>query len=147
MAFCGNCGSQINDGTKFCPVCGAVQGAAASGQQQQTAPAQPAGPRTDEEKYRYLAALSYLNVIFMILGLLVGNASNYLRHHANQCVCLMIWNICCAIVCIIPILGWIACAIGMIAGFVIMIICIVKALKREYYEIPIFGKIRIIPEV
>ncbi|MBS1479744.1 MAG: zinc-ribbon domain-containing protein [Christensenellaceae bacterium] len=149
MAFCGNCGAQINDGAKFCPVCGTVQCAqAAPGQQQQqSAPAQPAGPRTDEEKYRYLAALSYLNIIFMILGLLVGNASNYLRHHANQCVCLIIWNICCGLVCIIPFIGWLVGIVGLIAGFVIMIICIVKALKREYYEIPIFGKIRIIPEV
>ena len=81
------------------------------------------------------------------MGLLVGNASNYLRHHANQCVCLIIWNICCGLVCIIPFIGWLVGIVGLIAGFVIMIICIVKALKREYYEIPIFGKIRIIPEV
>ena len=124
MAFCGNCGAQINDGAKFCPVCGTVQGAQAAPnqQQQQSAPAQSAGLRTDEEKYRYLAALSYLNIIFMILGLLVGNASNYLRHHANQCVCLMIWNICCGLVCIIPFIGWLVGIVGMIAGFVIMII-------------------------
>ena len=44
-------------------------------------------------------------------------------------------------------IGWLVGIVGLIAGFVIMIICIVKALKREYYEIPIFGKIRIIPEV
>ena len=155
MAFCGNCGAEINDGAKFCPVCGAVQAAPGAQQQQQqqqqqyTAPVQPVqpGPRTDEEKFRYLAALSYLNILFMMLGLLVGNNSNYLRHHANQCVCLVIWNLCCALVCIIPILGWIVGGIGAIAGLVITIICIVKALKREYYEIPIFGKIRIIPEV
>lgn len=42
MAFCGNCGAQINDGAKFCPVCGSVQGAQAAPnqQQQQSAPAQ-----------------------------------------------------------------------------------------------------------
>ena len=105
MAFCGNCGAQINDGARFCPTCGAVQSSEAPNQQQ-AAPAQAAGPRSDEEKYRYLAALSYLNILFLVLALLVGSSSNYIRHHANQ-----------------------------------------KALKREYYEIPIFGKIRIIPEV
>ena len=26
MAYCKNCGSQINDGTSFCPACGASQG-------------------------------------------------------------------------------------------------------------------------
>lgn len=153
MAFCGNCGSSINDGAKFCPVCGTVQGAQPAPepqqqqQQQPPQPQEPAAPRTDEEKYRYLAALSYLSPIFMVLALLVGNTSDYLRHHANQCVCLTLWYFCCAIVCIIPILGWIAGGVGMIAGFVIMIICIVKALKRQYYQIPIFGKVRIIPEV
>lgn len=144
MAFCRNCGAQMNDEAKFCPVCGAVQAA------QPAEPAQPVAAepveRTDEEKYRYLAALSYLNVIFMMLALLVGNDSNYVRHHANQVACLMIWYICCAIVFIVPILGWIVGGIGMIAGLVITIICIVKALQRKYYEIPIFGKIRIIPE-
>ena len=82
MAFCGNCGSQINDGARFCPTCGAVQSSEAPGQQQ-AAQAQPAGPRSDEEKYRYLAALSYLNILFLLLALLVGSSSNYIRHHAN----------------------------------------------------------------
>ena len=47
----------------------------------------------------------------------------------------------------LALLCWIVGGIGTIAGFVITIICIVKALKREYYEIPFLGKIRIIPEV
>ena len=146
MAFCGNCGAQINDGARFCPTCGAVQSSEAPNQQQ-AAPAQAAGPRSDEEKYRYLAALSYLNILFLVLALLVGSSSNYIRHHANQCICLTLWSLCFVIVCIIPFLGWLVAIVGGIAAFVIMIICIVKALKREYYEIPIFGKIRIIPEV
>lgn len=29
MAFCKNCGAQINDGTTFCPSCGAAQNSAA----------------------------------------------------------------------------------------------------------------------
>ena len=38
MAFCGNCGAEINDGAKFCPVCGTVQAAPGAQQQQQQQP-------------------------------------------------------------------------------------------------------------
>ena len=34
MAFCGNCGTQVNDGAKFCPKCGQTVGGGASAPQQ-----------------------------------------------------------------------------------------------------------------
>jgi len=103
--------------------------------------------RTDYDKYRYLAALSYLNPVFTIMMLIIGKDSNYVRHHANQAVCLLLWFAACGIVCIIPILGWLAGLVGSIAGIVFAITAIVKTFKREYYEVPFLGKYRIIPEV
>ncbi|MBQ9718094.1 MAG: zinc-ribbon domain-containing protein, partial [Clostridia bacterium] len=44
MAFCGNCGTKVEDGKKFCPECGTVMEAKAPQQQpqpQQQAPQQP----------------------------------------------------------------------------------------------------------
>ena len=40
MAFCGKCGTQVNDGTKFCPKCGNPMGndASSSSYNQQQAP-------------------------------------------------------------------------------------------------------------
>ena len=45
MAFCGNCGTQLDDGVQFCPNCGAPIGAnnadAGANPEQQTQPIQP----------------------------------------------------------------------------------------------------------
>ncbi|MDD6044549.1 MAG: DUF4870 domain-containing protein [Clostridia bacterium] len=102
--------------------------------------------RTDVEKYRYLAALSYVCPIGIFLMLMLDKDSNYIRHHANQAVCLVLWFAVCGLAMIIPLLGWIAGGIGMVAGVVFAIIAVVRTLKREYYQIPVIGKYRIIPE-
>lgn len=102
--------------------------------------------RTAVEKYRYLAALTYICPLGIFIMLLLDKDCSYIRHHSNQAICLMLWFAISGIAFIIPILGWLAGAAGMIAGIVFTIIAIVRTLKREYYEIPFIGKYRIIPE-
>lgn len=102
--------------------------------------------RTDDAKYRYLAALSYVNVIFAVIMLVLDSGSNYVRYHANQSLCLTLWFAASSIVAIVPILGWIAAAFGFVAGIVFVITAIVRVLKHEPYQIPWVGKWRIIPE-
>lgn len=105
------------------------------------------GGRTAVDKYRYLAALTYLCPLGIFIMLLLDRDSCYVRHHCNQAVCLMLWFAASGIVFIVPLLGWIAGAVGMVAGIVFTIIAVVRTLKREYYEIPFIGKYKIIPEV
>ena len=61
MAFCGNCGTQVADGVKFCPTCGTAMQAAPAREQQREVmnpvtppPAETGGmqprERTDQEK-------------------------------------------------------------------------------------------------
>ncbi len=102
--------------------------------------------RTAVEKYRYLAALTYICPLGIFIMLLLDKDSSYIRHHANQAICLMLWFALSGIVFIVPILGWLAGAVGVVAGIVFTIIAIVRTLRREYYEIPFIGKYRIIPE-
>lgn len=102
--------------------------------------------RTAVEKYRYLAALTYICPLGIFIMLLLDKDSSYIRHHANQAICLMLWFALSGIVFIVPLLGWLAGAAGMVAGIVFTIIAIVRTLKREYYEIPFIGKYKIIPE-
>lgn len=102
--------------------------------------------RTAVEKYRYLAALTYICPLGIFIMLLLDKDSSYIRHHANQAICLMLWFALSGIVFIVPILGWFAGAVGVVAGIVFTIIAIVRTLRREYYEIPFIGKYRIIPE-
>ena len=102
--------------------------------------------RTAVDKYRFLAALTYVWPLGLFIMLLLDKDSSYVRHHANQAVCLMLWFAASGIVCVVPILGWLAGAAGMVAGVIFAIIAVVRTLKREYYEIPFIGKYRIIPE-
>lgn len=109
---------------------------------------QPVRPASPDDKYRYLAALSYLSlVVLVVFAIFAGKDSNYFRRHANQVAALYIWELACAVLFIIPILGWIVGGIGMVCGFIFMIIAAVKALKCVEYQIPIFGKFQIIPQV
>lgn len=102
--------------------------------------------RTAVEKYRYLAALTYICPLGIFIMLLLDKDSSYIRHHANQAICLMLWFALSGIVFIVPILGWIAGAVGVVSGILFTIIAIVRTLRREYYEIPFIGKYKIIPE-
>lgn len=172
MAFCGNCGTKVEDGKKFCPECGTVMEAKAPQQQpqpQQQAPqqaqpqvqyqqpvqAQPA-PNTkggadytaqfdpaDIEANKMMALLSYL--IFFI-PLLVAKDSPYAKFHANQGLTLFLAGVIVSIAgSIIPFLGWfLILPIGCIIVAVLGVIGIINAWKGLAKELPIIGKIKLI---
>ncbi len=100
----------------------------------------------DVEKYRNIAALSYVIMPLAVVMLILDKDSNYIRHHVNQVLCLFLWFTAASVVAIIPILGWIAGAVAAVAGVVFMVMAVIRTCKREYYEIPLIGKIKFIPE-
>jgi len=66
MAFCGKCGTQVNEGVKFCPGCGSATAAPAPEQQaqQQTyqqAPPQAAQPQPQANQNDFSAKFANLN--------------------------------------------------------------------------------------
>jgi uncharacterized membrane protein len=93
---------------------------------------------------RGLAAVSYLNPVFIIIALLANPNSRYLRFHINQALLLSLFFIACAVVSVIPILGWIAGAAGAVAGVVFMIIGMVNAYQGTEKELPVIGSYKII---
>lgn len=122
MAFCGNCGTQAQDGVKFCPSCGAAVGEAPAQQQQpqQTAqqqsqqpsyapPAAPGAPMTDEardaarqeeidaQENKTMGVLSY---ILFFIPLLTGahKTSPFVKFHVNQGTVLWLVGIAYSIV-------------------------------------------------
>ena len=52
MAFCGNCGTQLNDGAKFCPRCGQTVGGGESTPQQQVNQPQQASYQQPQQAYQ-----------------------------------------------------------------------------------------------
>ncbi len=117
-------------------------------QQYQQAPqkAKPAAPCPEAEQYRLLTALSYITPIFLIVMLVLGGEYNYVRKHAQQAVALILWYFLCSLCMIVPFLGWLVGGVGYVVGFVFTIICIVRALKYDIYEIPITGKWKLVPQ-
>lgn len=165
MAFCGNCGTKVEDGKKFCPECGTVMEAKAPQQQpqpQQQAP-QQAQPQAqyqqsnakggadytaqfapaDIEANKIMAVLAY---ILFLIPLLAAKESPYAKYHTNQGLLVCLAAIAVSIVgSIIPILGWfIILPVGSIIVAVLGIIGIINAWKGTAKDLPIIGKIRII---
>ena len=161
MAFCGNCGTKVEDGKKFCPECGTVMEAKAPQQAQpqvqyqqpmqaQTAPnakdgadyTAPFAP-ADIEANKIMAVLAY---ILFLIPLLAAKESPYAKYHTNQGLLVCLAAIAVSIVgSIIPILGWfIILPIGSVIVAVLGIIGIINAWKGTAKDLPIIGKIRII---
>ena len=111
MAFCGKCGTQLADGAKFCPSCGAQTGAAPTPQPQYNAGYQQAqqgyqgnyqqaqqqhqqrqGAQSnarDAEENKVMAILAYLGILALIPYFAAPN-SRFARYHAieglNLCI-------------------------------------------------------------
>ena len=170
MAFCPNCGTAIPQGGNVCPNCGTPVAAdtpyAAPGDQQQyqyqqyqqqyqqpyaeyapqyAADAVPPGyDAEDIQNNRILSVCSYLSPLLYLIPLIAQPDSKYCRFHANQALVLILFELCCGLVWIVPILGWIAGGIGMIFAFVCEIIGIVRSLKGSVEPLPLIGKIDIL---
>lgn len=162
MRFCTGCGAQLEDGVKFCSVCGQKVEPA----QTQAPPASGDGgfqsklddavnqftntPNTTSEyspedisNNKVMSFLSYLWILF-IVPLIAAPNSPYAKFHANQGLLLFLFDIVIAIVAMIPVVGWIISAVGGALVLIFRIIGIVNSLKGEAKELPLIGKYRII---
>lgn len=163
MAFCGKCGTQVEDGKGFCPSCGAQVGAPA----QQAAPTQQnASEQTsfsaekieetfknlnntpdttsefdaaDIEANKVMAILAYIGILVLI-PLLAAPNSKFAKYHTNQGFILFLIGIATAIVGFIPILGAIIGAIVGLCTLVLAVIGIINAANGKAKELPIIGK-------
>lgn len=96
-----------------------------------SAPVEPkmAFDQNDVEENKFVAALSYLGLLFLV-PLLVKKDSPFAQFHAKQglvlCIAFFVFNF-------IPVFGWIA----NIALLIVNIIALVKTLSGETWEIPL----------
>lgn len=147
MAFCGNCGAQIEDGGKFCPKCGKEAGAA-----------QPADQDTQNNKT--MAILAY---ILFFIPLLTGahKTSPFVKYHTNQGLVLFLatvaWSIVYSILTGIltallfrsatwGLWGLINTLLGLLwlAPTILCILGIVNAVKGQTKPLPVIGGISIL---
>ncbi|MCL1848146.1 MAG: zinc ribbon domain-containing protein [Clostridiales bacterium] len=171
MAFCTNCGVQIDDKVKFCPSCGEAVNPEKSEQQQSgqfqrsvdqgverlTQIAQDVADVTEEmdqadvEKNKAMGGLAY---ILFFLPLVTCPDSKYARFHANQGLLLLILVIAAnmASSLIRTVFRWgllrsiasIATSILFLAVTAIAVIGLINGFTGKAKELPVIGKIRII---
>ena len=168
MAFCGNCGTKIDDHAKFCPGCGQAVEALATEQIKTEATEQPKAEQAqgqqndrsakvanlnntkdtteqfdkdDIEKNKAMGLLAY---ILFFIPLLAAKDSPFARYHANQGLVLFLCGLISSVLWIIPILGWIIAPILSIVITVLAVIGIINALNGKAKELPIIGKFKIL---
>ncbi len=142
MMFCKNCGAHLEDGARFCATCGSpTDGSAAGGIRTNDHTAE--FDNVDIAETKFLSLFCYFGILGIVLAAILKPHSKFIRFHANQGLLLMVLSFASGIVCIIPVLGWIAGIIGAIFVFVCMIIGIVNSCCGKAKELPIIGRFRI----
>lgn len=131
MPFCGKCGSQVPEGAKNCPACGAAT--------------QTQGQINDIEANKVMAVITYIGVLILV-PLITGKYKNspFLKFHFNQAIIFCIGYAVGALISLIPFIGSI---VGIILGlgiFVLQVISIIHAAKGEIKSFPILDKIKIV---
>jgi uncharacterized membrane protein len=90
MAYCGKCGSAINEGVAFCPNCGAPVGAAAPPPPPYSTPPQyqpyPVAPGTSGLQENVAGLLCYALVWLTGIIFLVIDKRPFVRFHAAQSI-------------------------------------------------------------
>ncbi len=174
MAYCGNCGTKVDEGVKFCPSCGNPMEAPApeqQTQQQQTTADQndfsakiaalnntpdttADFDKADIEQNKVMGILAYLSWLVLI-PIFAAPKSKFARFHANQGLVLAIievaygiaYGILSAIIYAISWrLGFIVSIIGLVGlVFLVMsVLGIINAANGRAKELPVIGKFKIL---
>ena len=110
--------------------------------------------RTDVEKNKLMAVLSYLGIL-VVIPIIVAPDSKFVRYHANQGLMLLITSavygalmkILALVVSWIPIVGAIIVSLASLIGvvlFVFVILGVINAAQGKAKELPIIGGYRIL---
>jgi len=174
MAFCGKCGAKMEEGVKFCPICGESTAPAETTAAPEAVPAadtaQTIADKTealgdklselnntadttfaynpqDVQSHKGMAVLAYLSWLVLI-PIFTARESPYVRFHINQGLVLAIaeaiWGICAAIAGELLWFLGFILDLGSIAFLVLAILGIVNAAKGRAKELPVIGRFRIL---
>lgn len=161
MAFCGKCGSQMDDGAKFCPRCGASNEISKQTDYStklqnlnDTADTTARFDPQDIQNNKVMAILAYLGILVLV-PLFAAKESKFARYHTNQGLVLCITEIAYGIAysvlsSIILAISWrlyfITSIIGLISlvFLVLLIVGIINAANGRAKELPVIGKFKIL---
>ena len=169
MAFCGKCGTEYEEGAKFCPSCGAsteiIEEPAPVIEEQ---PVEQTRPENIVDKFaamnetpditdsytaediganKVMGILAYCGPLVLV-PILAAKESPFAKFHSNQGLVLMILHIiiiiACTVLAVIPIIGWIIGLILPLVSFVLSVLGIINVINGRAKELPLVGKFRIL---
>ncbi len=170
MAFCGKCGTKVDEGVKYCPGCGSVMTVEPAAEQQpaaeqpnfaakmsslnNTADTTAEFDANDITQNKAMGILAYLGPLCFI-PMFAAKESKFARFHANQGLVLLIacvgWAIASSILnAIILAISWrlyfLTSIISLlsIVFLILALIGIVNAANGRAKELPIIGKFKIL---
>ena len=138
MAFCPNCGAQIPDDANVCPNCGAALNGAAAYVDPTDHTAEFTAQDISDNKVFAMASI-LISTIGIIITLLAAQKSEFAMFYARQALKLMVCQVLCLLLFIVPILGWIAGGVCLLVIFVLKIICFLNICKGKAKEVPIIN--------
>lgn len=92
----------------------------------------------DVEDHRLIAAIGYLGILCLI-PLLLAKDSPFAQHHGKQGLVILLAWIVLWIGNIVPVIGWMAWALGSVALFVLVCLGMVNALNGKRWVAPVLG--------
>jgi uncharacterized membrane protein len=86
-------------------------------------------------------ALAYVTIIPAIIFLVMEPYSKnpFIRFHAFQSIALAVLWFGCCIIMVVPFIGWLIGAVGLLTLFCTWILCIVKAYGGVRFKLPVLG--------
>lgn len=150
MKFCDKCGSELPEGTSFCPGCGQAINGANQEQTQQQVNSAPVNAQTSEKG---IAVLAYFGFLSLIALYVMKPKTEFGIFHAKQGVNLFIINIIVGFATGLiqgvlnqMDLAFIGSTLGLVgmAIYILNIMGLVYAVQGKMQELPIIGQIKII---
>lgn len=101
--------------------------------------------KSDIEKNKVWAAISYLGLIGIIIALVCeAKDSPFVKFHLNQSLGLLIASLVAFAVSMVPILGWILAPLIWLVVLVFMVMGIINAAQGELKRLPLIGNFDLI---
>jgi uncharacterized membrane protein len=100
---------------------------------------------TSNDQNRLFAIIGYIIPILFFVPLLSDAKKDpYAKFHANQQLNLLLYWIALNIIVMIPILGWLVYMVGVLFGFVLIVMGVMNASSSSQKPLPLIGKFALI---